>query len=85
MPFKCDLNLAVSTITVCEWWSWTPLPVLFHMNTLWWVWKNVLICWVIFSSLLSCFDWVVLCVCVGNNLRMQATKPIFFSAAYEGL
>jgi len=36
-----------------------------------------------FSSPLPCFNWFVLCDCV--TVRLQATKPVLFSIAYEGL
>jgi hypothetical protein len=54
----------------------TP-SILFHMNTLGWMWKNVLICWVISPT--SFLFQLVGGVCLWwNNFRLQVTKSIFF-------
>jgi len=60
-------------------------PLSFHMNTLWWVWKNILICWVTSPAFFPVLTgWCSVSVW-GNNLGMQVTKRILFSTAYEGL
>jgi len=60
-------------------------PLSFHMNTPWWAWMNVLICWVIFPAFFPVLTgWCSVSV-LANNLGMQATKSVLFSSAYEGL
>jgi len=59
-----------------------PRP--FHMSTPW-VWKNVLICWDIYLAFYPVLTgWCNVSVC-GNNLGIQVTRPLLFSAAYEGV
>jgi len=69
-----------------EWQSWTPLPVPFHINIPWWVWKNVLISCVISPTFFPVSTgWFSVFVLENTNLVLQGTKAILFSAAYEGL
>jgi len=79
--FKCDLNLAVSIFTV---WKVSgahghPFQFAFQMNTPLWLWRNVLIYWVIFPSLLHVTSgWCSVSANVKSNLGLQDTKPTFF-------
>jgi len=87
IPFKCDLNqkLVLTLFEKLVDMDMDTPPLSFHINIPWWVWKNVLICWVIsraFSP--ASTGWCRVSVW-GNNLGMQVTKPILISTACEGL
>jgi len=54
------------------------------MNTPWWLWKNVLICWVISAGFFPVSSGWCSVSMWGNSHGLQAAKPISFSTAYEG-
>jgi hypothetical protein len=85
MSFKCDLNPVVSILTV---WKVSgchghPFQFPFHMNTLWWVWKNILNCWAISHSRFPVLPgWCSVTVWV--ETRLQAIKPILEKNSEDG-
>jgi len=62
----------------------TPSSIIPNENPLW-VWKNILIGWVISPTFFPVLTgWCNMSVW-GTKHRLQVTKPILFSTAHEGL